>query len=84
MVMHFQLSDILAVLALVIAGAAWLRARGGAARIRAVHEALWELRYQYGELRAQITREEPAALPSEAPAPARPADGFIPLQSLKR
>ena len=71
--------------ALLVALAVWVCARRAAKRLDRLAEMYWELKYQYGELRAQA--REPGAEPQtgEAPAaPAAPSDGFVPLTSLKR
>jgi hypothetical protein len=72
-------------LALVVACAAWLRARTLARRLDQMTKLYWELRYQHGELRAQVARLDPGAEPRQpAPAPEPPPQTFIPLSSLKR
>ncbi len=83
---HLQLSDLVAIVALVAAGAAYVRVRRLAVKVRALNDAYWELRYLHAELRAQVARSGRAAVPPEGgSAPVSPrADGFIPLQSLKR
>jgi hypothetical protein len=71
---------------LVVAFAAWARARRTAARLTQLSEMYWELRYQQGELRVQMQRmsgETPAA-PPEASASAPVGESFVPLSSLKR
>lgn len=70
---------------LAMAFAAWSRARRIGRRLDQLTEMYWELKYQAGELRAQVQRSrggEPE--PVATPAPQRPADGFIPLTSLRR
>ena len=73
--------------ALLFALGAFLRARRVARRLERLTESYWELRYEYGQLRARVTRLEP---PVTEPAandlqePARPASNFVPLSSLKR
>jgi len=76
--------------ALLIAVGAFLRARRVARRLERLTESYWELRYEYGQLRARVTRLEPPVteagtagkdVPHEA---ARPASNFVPLSSLKR
>jgi hypothetical protein len=76
--------------ALLFAVGAFLRARRVARRLERLTESYWELRYEYGQLRARVTRLEPPVteaggaggnLPQEA---ARPASNFVPLSSLKR
>ena len=73
--------------AFFVALGAFLRARRVAKRLERLTESYWELRYEYGQLRARLTRLEPPP----------PADGslieeprptgtmaFVPLSSLKR
>ncbi len=79
-----QWSDVVAVVALVVACAAYVRARRLAAKLVAMHEAYWELRYQYGEVKAQLARGQSAAPASSPPPDGPPREGFIPLASLKR
>jgi hypothetical protein len=76
--------------ALLFAVGAFLRARRVAKRLERLTESYWELRYEYGQLRARVARLEPPV--SEAGAAgdngpqeaARPASNFVPLSSLKR
>ena len=66
---------------------AFLRARRVARRLERLTESYWELRYEYGQLRARVTRLEPAAPEPEAasdPARQSGATAFVPLSSLKR
>jgi hypothetical protein len=74
--------------ALLLALGAVLRTRRQARRIERLTESYWELRYEYSQLRAQVTRlETPAGdAASEPETPMRPVGGgaFIPLSSLKR
>jgi len=81
---------LLTLAALLIAVGAFLRARRVARRLERLTESYWELRYEYGQLRARVTRLEPPVteagsagndVPHEA---ARPASNFVPLSSLKR
>jgi hypothetical protein len=64
--------------ALLIAVAALLRARRIGRRLDQVVESYWELRYEYGQLRAQIDRLQGKA-PEEPGGPA----AFIPLSRLR-
>lgn len=70
--------------ALVIAFVALNQARKTAKRLEQLSQMYWELKYQHGELRVQWQRTTGAPPPADAPPPARPNDGFIPLTSLKR
>jgi hypothetical protein len=71
--------------AVLVAVAAFVKARRLARRLERLTESYWELRYEHGQLRARVNRLDPdrtAATP-EAPAPASPTH-FVPLSSLKR
>jgi hypothetical protein len=74
--------------AVIAAAIAWVKARRLARRLERLTESYWELRYEHGQLRARVTRLDPAeALP--APETAPPVGGagtiaFVPLSSLKR
>jgi hypothetical protein len=79
-----------AVTSLLVALIAVRRARATARRLEQLSQMYWELKYQHGELRAQLQRgtSEPASDSEGAPLapaaePVRP-EGFIPLSSLKR
>ena len=76
--------------ALLVALAAYMRARRIARRLERLSDSYWELRYEYSQLRARLARLEP---PSDAAAgTAHPLDqprqtgttAFVPLSSLKR
>ena len=69
----------LAVVAVVIAVAAMLRARRIARRLEKVVESYWELRYEYGQLRAQIDKLQ--GRPDDPVASGTTA--FVPLSSLR-
>jgi hypothetical protein len=69
----------------VIALMAWMRARGLARRLEQLTQQYWELRYQQGQLRADLKRLDPEAdQPAPEPAAETPPQTFIPLSSLKR
>jgi hypothetical protein len=56
-------------------------------RLEQLTQNYWELKYQNGELRAQVRQlaegtPPPAATPTGSPTPAR--DSFVPLASLRR
>ena len=77
--------SLLSAAALLTALLAFLRARRTAKRLERLTEAYWELRYEYGQLRARVTRlEPPVAEPGTTDPQARPASNFVPLSSLKR
>ena len=69
---------IVVVAAVLVAAAALQRARRIARRLDQVVESYWELRYEYGQLRAQLDRLQ--GKPPEEPA--GPA-AFIPLSRLR-
>jgi hypothetical protein len=75
-----------AVASLLAAFLAWRKARSTAKRLEQLSQMYWELKYQHGELRGHVQRLTSAEAPGgiAAEPPARPADGFIPLSSLKR
>jgi hypothetical protein len=69
--------------ALLVALLAYRRARRTARKLEELTLMYWELRYQYGELRAQ--RASAGAGSGQAPASGdRPEPGFVPLASLRR
>jgi hypothetical protein len=72
--------------AFLFAVGALLRARRVAKRLEWLTESYWELRYEYGQLRARVARLEPPAesVEPDPQAPARPPANFVPLSSLKR
>jgi hypothetical protein len=82
---------LIAGVALLAAAGALLRARRVARRLERLTESYWELKYEYGQLRARVARLEPpveddaAAMPG---VPERPRQtgttAFVPLSSLKR
>lgn len=74
---------ILTALALVAAVAAWLATRRLARRLDHLTEQYWDLRYQHGQLRAQVQRLDPESRPAAEPE-ASPSQSFIPLSTLKR
>ena len=70
---------------LVAALLAWRKTRATARRLEQLSQMYWELKYQHGELRNRMQRLNgggEAVSPAASDAP--PADGFIPLSSLKR
>jgi hypothetical protein len=71
--------------ALAVALTSWVLARRTARRVAQLSQMYWELKYQHGELRAQVRQltgetTEPAPMPE----PSVQVDAFIPLASLKR
>lgn len=73
------LLSILVALALVTAVAALVRSRRAARRLEQVTESYWELRYEYGQLRARVEKLE-----GKPDADAVPPAAFVPLSSIKR
>ena len=65
----------------LVAGAALFQARRVSRRLEQLSDAYWELRYEYGQLRARLNRFEGTDAESVEPGP--PAN-FVPLSSLKR
>ena len=65
---------------MVIAVAALLRARRIARRLEKVVESYWELRYEYGQLRAQIDKLQ--GRPDD-PVASGGTTAFVPLSSLR-
>jgi hypothetical protein len=69
--------------AVVVAVAAFAKARRLARRLERLTESYWELRYEHGQLRARVNRIDPEQQSAGAAAEP-PATNFIPLSSLKR
>jgi len=70
--------------AVLVALAAFLKARRLAKRLERLTESYWELRYEHGQLRARVNRldpDQPAAAPEAVQAS---PTHFVPLSSLKR
>ena len=76
---------LLAGAAVLVALAAWAKARRLAKRLERLSESYWELRYEHGQLRARVNRLDPDPLTGGADAgpAAGPATAFVPLSSLK-
>ena len=74
-----------AVVALLLAAAAWIRAGRLARKLEALNQSYWELRYDFTRLRSQVNRLDPESDPVE-PAPAAPREtvAFVPLNSIKK
>jgi len=85
---------LVAIASLLLALVAWRQARETTRRLEQLSHMYCELKYQHGELRVQLQRtvaadgtapEASSTAAAAEPSPrARPADGFIPLSSLKR
>ena len=70
--------------ALVVAASAWVAARRTARRLAQLSQMYWELKYQHGELRAQVQQITGGGSPALPHDPPVRAGAFIPLASLKR
>jgi hypothetical protein len=73
--------------AVLVAVAAYLKARRLAKRLERLTESYWELRYEHGQLRARVNRLDPdpaVAASAEMPPMAGGTTAFVPLSSLKR
>jgi hypothetical protein len=70
---------------LVVALIALRQARRTAKRLDQLTQNYWELKYQNGELRAQLQQLTGGSTPEPPPIPASQGrDSFVPLASLKR
>ena len=71
--------------AVIVALAAWAKARRLAKRLERLTESYWELRYEHGQLRARVNRLDPDSLSAggDAAPGGAPATAFVPLSSLK-
>ena len=65
-----------AVVALVIAIAAWASARRTSRQLAELSAMYWQLKYDHGELKARLA---PAA-----PKPADPNETFVPLAAIRK
>jgi hypothetical protein len=71
--------------AVVLAVAAVLWARRASRRVERLTETYWELRYDYGQLRARVAQlEGPPAAEGVPRPPATASTNFVPLSSLKK
>ena len=74
-----------ATVALLGAGAGWLRAGRLARRLDALNQSYWELRYDYTRLRSQLARLDPGEAADEAAPPTSPGQvAFVSLASMKK
>ena len=71
---------------LAVALVALALARRNAKRLGQLSERYWELKYQNGELRAQLQQLTGGSTPqqTEKPAATQGRDSFVPISSLKR
>jgi len=71
--------------AVLVALAAFAKARRLAKRLERLTESYWELRYEHGQLRARVNRLDPEQQPTAAPEASHAGTtAFVPLSSLKR
>ena len=76
---------ILAVIALLLAWAAWARAGRLARKLDALNQSYWELRYDFTRLRSQVARLDPGEAEAEEPPPSSaPTVAFVPLSSIRK
>ncbi len=75
-------------LTLVLAGAAWMKARQLSRLCADLSTSYWQLRYEHGQLASRLHRIElqtgMASLPDEPAAPEPGRTSFVPLSSLKK
>jgi hypothetical protein len=70
---------------LIVATAALIKARKLARRLERLTESYWELRYEYGQLRARLNRLDPEPPAAATAEPSRQSGvTFVPISSLKR
>jgi len=75
-----------AIVGVLVAGAAWARAGKTARKLEALNQSYWELRYDYVQLRSRLAQLQPPD-PTASPAQDHATPGqtaFVPLSSLKR
>jgi hypothetical protein len=76
---------LLATAAVLLAVAAFAKARRLTRRLERLTESYWELRYEHGQLRARVSRLDPEQPPAASePAAQSGTTAFVPLSSLKR
>jgi hypothetical protein len=74
-----------AIVALLLAAAAWYRAGRLARKLEALNQSYWELRYDFTRLRSQVSRLDPETEQAEPPAAMPPGTiAFVPLASMKK
>ena len=66
----------LVVVALALAGAAWIQARRTARQLAEVTQMYWQLKFEHGELKAKVDPPAPVAT--------APQSTFVPLSSIKK
>ena len=74
-----------AAVAVLLAGASWLRAGRAARKLEALNQSYWELRYDFTRLRSQVSRLDPGTAPAEE-ATTAPAESvsYVSLASIKK
>lgn len=70
--------------AALVAILAYASVRRLSGKLAQLHHSYWELRYQYSELRARLSRLDPEPPPHTEPDPPAPSGSFVPLSSIKR
>ena len=75
---------LVASVSMVLALVAWRQARRNGRRLAQLSEMFWELKYQQGELRARVQRQDGETPPPQPPASEQQTGGFVPLSSLRR
>jgi hypothetical protein len=77
---------VIAIVALLLAAAAWNRAGRLARKLEALNQSYWELRYDFTRLRSQVARLDPETEQAEPPAAAVPREtvAFVSLNSRKK
>jgi hypothetical protein len=76
-----------AAVAVLLALAAWVRARRLARKLEALNQSYWELRYDFTRLRSQVARLDPGEPEAEAPpvgAQGGQTIAYVPLASIKK
>jgi hypothetical protein len=79
-----------AVVGVIVACAAWIRAGKTARKLEALNQSYWELRYDFTRLRSQVARLDPEAEQAAAEAAPPPTGGggqtvgFVSLSSMKK
>jgi hypothetical protein len=77
---------VIAIVALLLAAAAWNRAGRLARKLEALNQSYWELRYDFTRLRSQVARLDPETEPAEQAQAAVPGEtvAFVSLNSMKK
>ena len=75
-----------AIVALLLAAAAWYRAGRLARKLEALNQSYWELRYDFTRLRSQVSRLDPETEQAGPPAADVPREtvAFVSLNSMKK